>query len=161
MRAIHTEPTIASFLASFLTSAFSSTQWNHTTTIDSTILDDFQTIGKSAILYGRYPTSLVNLQNKYYKDQDIRGSWSKKFLPFYWRALQQIWFFWNRTLHSSSIAMKHLLGVTDLDCQIREIWFAHQDEPQASSHPLLNIHLHLLLKRSMTYKTKWIRTVTS
>ena len=160
LRVIHTEPTIASFLVSFWKSSFSSTPWNHTT-IDPAIFDDFKMIGNNAILYGRYPSSLTHLQNRYYKDQDIRGSWSKKFLPFYWRTLQTIWFFRNRTFHSSLIAMKHLLGITDLDRQIREIWFAHQDEPQQSNHQLLNIPLHILLKRSPTYKLKWIRIVTS
>ena len=158
MRKIHTTTEIESTIISFLTACFSNTAWTPT---HNSLLEAFHTIGKAAILHGRYPIALFSQQKQFYIDRDIRGSWSKKFLPYYWRALQRLWFFRNRTLHSSRIAMHQLLGINDLDRQIREIWHEYQDGSQSSPNQLLQVPLQDLLKRSSTYKIKWIQSVTS
>ena len=163
LRNIRTDPQLVIIIQSLVDDFCSQSQWHHPQFLEETpTIRQIKTIGIIPVIHGRYPRAIFQQQEQYNNDQGIRAPWPKQFLPLYWRTLQRLWFFRNKTFHSSSIATKLLWGVVDLDRQIRELWNqANNTITDIPPHPLTKYPLQTILKRSKEYKEKWIQSVTS
>ena len=160
-----TDPDIASFLIDGLQSWLTDPHGNEGTLSSFPLQHRCSfaqqlSLGWFGTISGMFHPSLINLQQQYYNQQQLKRSgsaWGRKLILQLWQRLHLLWKLRNHHLHNSPTQQFH--GEDYLHHSIQVEYLTGPIGLPVLYHAYFLLPLDDLLKKSLSYKKKWFRFI--
>ena len=125
-------------------------------------LIDMRQLGYDRILEGLLPKTVIDYQDKYYKEMESRksgSSWGKKVYKLFWSVLKELWMGRNEQLHQTN-RIQDLQGLPVLKESIRrEYQLGLHRLPACEFSIFFSSPVEKLLEREMSALRIWLQSI--